>query len=401
MSDKFPFPTENRTEGHINLTIPQLKLYAKTPSEYIPSKAPVFYNPLMEMNRDIAVLSLKVYQGRMGKRLRICDPLAGCGVRGLRFAKEVGEVEEVILNDINLEAVKLAQFNIGLNDLSSLVNVKNGDANVFLNESSFPEKRYDVIDVDPYGSPTSFLESAVRALKNGGLIALTATDMAVLCGVKALVCTRKYFGTPLRTEYCHELAIRLLINALVFSAGRHDRGVNILFSHYTGHYVRVYAQILYGKLKANASIKKLGYILHCFNCLNRKWMFNIPCLTDGKCDVCGNKMRIAGPLWLGKLLNSQFCTDMLTEINKEENKEKKKELIKLLEIIEMEVNALPTYYVIDKICKKIKSNVPAKQKVITMIREEGYDAVSTHFNPIGIKTNATIERVKKSIKNAL
>ena len=61
------------------------------------------------------------------------------------------------------------------------------------------EKRYNVIDVDPYGSPTRFLDSAVRALKNGGLIALTATDMAVLCGVKALVCTRKYFGKPLRT----------------------------------------------------------------------------------------------------------------------------------------------------------------------------------------------------------
>lgn len=401
MSRKFPFPTENRTEGKIKLTIPRLNLYAKNPSEYIPSKAPVFYNPLMEMNRDIAILSLKVYQERMGKRLRICDPLAGCGVRGLRFAREVEEVDEVILNDINLEAVKLAQFNIELNELSSLVNVKNYDANIFLSENSSHEKRYDVIDVDPYGSPTRFLDSAVRALKNGGLIALTATDMAVLCGVKALVCTRKYFGKPLRTEYCHELAIRLLINALVFSAGRHDRGVNILFSHYTGHYVRVYAQIWYGKLKANASIKKLGYILQCFNCLNRKWVFNIPRLTDGKCAVCGKKLQVAGPLWLGKLLNATFCNEMIAEVKKEEDMRRKMELIKLLEIIEMEVNASPTYYVIDKICKKMKSNVPAKQKVIAKIREEGYEAISTHFNPIGIKTNATIEIVKKSIKNAL
>jgi len=401
MTYKFPFPTESITEGRINLTITRLNLYAKSPSEYIPSKAPVFYNPLMEMNRDIAVLALRVYQKRTGKKLRICDPLAGCGVRGLRFAREVKQIHSVILNDVNLEAVKMAQFNIEINELSSLVTVKNHDANIFLSKNASHGKRYDMIDIDPYGSPTPFLDSAVRALKNGGLIALTATDMAVLCGVKDLVCTRKYFGKSLRTEYCHELAIRLLINALVFSAGRHNLGVNILFSHYTGHYVRVYAQIWCGKLKANASIKKLGYILHCFYCLNRKWNFNIPRLIEGKCDVCGRKMRVAGPLWLGKLLDGEFCIEMITELKREGNMRTGKKLSKLLHIIEKEVDTLPTYYVIDKVCKKMKTNVPAKQKVIEKILEEGYKAVSTHFNPIGIKTNATIRIVEKGIKNAL
>jgi len=401
MTYKFPFPTENITEGCINLTIPQLNLYAKSPSEYIPSKAPVFYNPLMEMNRDIAVLALRVYQKKTGKKLLICTPLAGCGVRGLRFAREVNEIEAVILNDVSLEAVTLAQFNIELNELSNLVTVQNHDANIFLSKNSSHKKRYDVIDIDPYGSPTRFLDSAVRTLKNGGLLALTATDMAVLCGVKDLVCIRKYFGKSLRTEYCHELAIRLLINALVFSAGKHDLGVNVLFSHYTGHYVRVYAQLWRGGLKANTSIKKLGYILHCFNCLNRKWGLNIPHLTDGKCDVCGRKMRIAGPLWLGNLLDRAFCTEMITELNREWNMRTRKRLPKLLHILEREADASPTYYVIDKICKKIKANVPPKQQIIGKIVEEGYKAVSTHFNPMGIKTNATIGIVEKSIKNAL
>ena len=401
MTNKFPFPTESITEGSIKLTITRLNLYAKSPTEYIPAKAPVFYNPLMEMNRDIAVLALRVYQKRTGKKLRICDPFAGCGVRGLRFAREVKQIGSVTLNDIKLEAVKMTQFNIELNELSSLVTVKNHDANIFLSKNSSPEKRYDVIDIDPYGSPTPFLDSAVRSLKNGGLIALTATDMAVLCGVKELVCIRKYFGKSLRTEYSHELAIRLLINALVFSAGRHNLGVNILFSHHTGHYVRVYAQILCGKLKANVSIKKLGYIYHCFNCLNRKWSFDIPTLIEGKCDVCNRKMRVAGPLWLGKLVDREFCAEMITELKKDEHVRTRKSLSKLLHIIGREAGTLPTYYVIDKVCKKIKSNVPAKQKVIENILDEGYNAVSTHFNPIGIKTNANIGIVEKGIKNAL
>ena len=401
MIHKFSFPTEHITEGNVKLIIPKLKLYAKNPCEYIPSMAPVFYNPLMKMNRDIAVLALGAYQKRTRKPLRIGDPLTGCGVRGLRFAQEVPHIECVDLNDINREAVKMTQYNIDLNNLSNIVTINNLDANVFLSKNSAPKKRYNVIDVDPYGSPSPFLDAAVRALQNGGLIALTATDMAVLCGVKDVVCIRKYFGKSLRTEYCHELAVRLLINALVYTAGRHDLGTHVLFSHHTGHYVRVYARIWSGKMKANASIKKLGYVLHCYNCLNRKWIFNIPRLTEGHCDVCDKKMRVAGPLWLGNLFDRSFYREIIAELDERKNIRTRRNLLKLLHVIENEIETPPTYFVIDKICKNIKTNVPPKEKIIDQLLKRGYNASATHFNPRGIKTNATIEKVKKEIKNAL
>jgi len=60
-----------------------------------------------------------------------------------------------------------------------------------------------------------------------------------------------------------------------------------------------------------------------------------------------------------------------------------------------------SYFVIDKICKKIKTNVPPKEKIIERLLKRGYNASATHFNPRGIKTNATIEKVKKGIKEAL
>jgi tRNA (guanine26-N2/guanine27-N2)-dimethyltransferase len=41
---------------------------------------------------------------------------------------------------------------------------------------------YDAIDLDPYGTPAHFLDSALQAVAEGGLLAVTATDMAVLCG---------------------------------------------------------------------------------------------------------------------------------------------------------------------------------------------------------------------------
>lgn len=41
---------------------------------------------------------------------------------------------------------------------------------------------YDVIDLDPYGTPAHLLDTAMQSVADGGLLAVTATDMAVLCG---------------------------------------------------------------------------------------------------------------------------------------------------------------------------------------------------------------------------
>lgn len=36
---------------------------------------------------------------------------------------------------------------------------------------------FDAVDLDPYGSPVQFLDSAVQAVSEGGLLMVTATDM--------------------------------------------------------------------------------------------------------------------------------------------------------------------------------------------------------------------------------
>lgn len=42
--------------------------------------------------------------------------------------------------------------------------------------------QFDVIDLDPYGSASIFLDGAVQSVANGGLLCVTCTDMAVLSG---------------------------------------------------------------------------------------------------------------------------------------------------------------------------------------------------------------------------
>ena len=46
------------------------------------------------------------------------------------------------------------------------------------------------MDLDPYGTPAQFLDSAVQAVSEGGLLMVTATDMAGVLLIRARFGTR-------------------------------------------------------------------------------------------------------------------------------------------------------------------------------------------------------------------
>ena len=78
------------------------------------------------------------------------------------------------------------------------------------------QTRFDVIDLDPYGSPTPFLDAAVQSVADGGLLCITATDMAVLCGNTPETCYTKYGAISLKTKACHEFALRNVVIFIMF-----------------------------------------------------------------------------------------------------------------------------------------------------------------------------------------
>jgi tRNA (guanine26-N2/guanine27-N2)-dimethyltransferase len=396
---KINFPTEIVEEGKVRVIVPKLSAFIKEPSEYAPSKAPVFYNPVMELNRDIAVLALQAYQKMANRKISVCEPLAGCGIRGIRFAIEVDGVKKVLINDISEEAFKLAKQNVQLNGLNKRVAVENEDANLLLSQYAAPHKRFDAIDVDPFGSPVPYLDSAIRALRDDGLISLTATDMAPLCGVHSKACIRKYGGKPLRTEYCHEIAVRLMAGCLATTAAKHDIGISVLFSHSTDHYIRVYAKTRYGATKADESVKNMGYILHCFNCLHRETV-NKPFASSYSsfCPECGSKMDFAGPLWLGKIFDKKFC-EAIKKGAESAQLRKLTRVNRILTLVENEVEAPTTYYVLDKVCGKLGLPTSPIKEVCEALKQEGFKASLTHFNPKGLRTDAPASRIIKLLQN--
>ncbi|MEM2941993.1 MAG: hypothetical protein QXT81_01020 [Candidatus Bathyarchaeia archaeon] len=270
----------------------------------------IFYNSRMALNRDISILIARSLQSEVKRGLRICDPMTGSGVRGLRYAAEVEGVDRVLLNDIEPDAAALSYYNAVTNNLDGRVDVQCMDANVFLSLHSVPGKRLHLIDLDPYGSPVPFIDSAIRAMLKGGVLAMTATDMAVLCGAKPHACIRRYGGKPLRAEYSREVALRLLAGALVTSAGRQGMAAEPVFAHSTDHYIRLYARIKRSATEANRILQEMGYIHHCFHCLNRVVSRDQPKIR--KCSRCGSVLTSqAGPLFLGRLTDKALCSRLI------------------------------------------------------------------------------------------
>ncbi len=80
------------------------------------------------------------------------------------------------------------------------------DAIDVMNLQRRDKRFFDVIDLDPYGTAVPFLESSLNALADGGLLAVTFTDMAVLCARTPHVTFYKYGAAPLNKRYCHEVS---------------------------------------------------------------------------------------------------------------------------------------------------------------------------------------------------
>jgi tRNA (guanine26-N2/guanine27-N2)-dimethyltransferase len=103
---------------------------------------------------------------------------------------------------------------------------------------------YNVIDLDPFGSSSMFLDGAVQAVSEGGLLCITCTDMAVLAGGQSEICWSKYGGVCIRgTPFCHELGIRLLLHTVATCAARYKRVIEPLLCCSIDYYVRIFVRV--------------------------------------------------------------------------------------------------------------------------------------------------------------
>lgn len=330
----------------------------------------VFYNPRMKFCRDA---DMEVFRNLNSKSY--LDALSASGVRGIRAKLEAG-FDNVEFNDISRKAVEVIRKNLELNGISAMVH--NRDASALMRE-----RKYDHVDLDPFGSPAEFIDSACFSAKK--YLSITATDTSALCGSATISGLRKYSSFAEKTEYYHEIGLRMLIGKAVREMTKYDKYTEVLISWAKEHYYRIHLRLGKSSNKAGKMYEEIGHILHCWNCGRREALSLFE--TPEKYCSCGSEMKMYGPLWIGKLHSRDFVGTL----------EKSGEIGKLFSIIENEVEVLG-YYDLHNLTKMLRISPPSLDSVIEALRDQGFQASRTRFGGTSFKTDAEIEDVKELIK---
>ncbi|MBU0456703.1 MAG: tRNA (guanine(26)-N(2))-dimethyltransferase [Nanoarchaeota archaeon] len=371
-----------------NTTIIKATLPERDPTK----KQEVFYNPIMSSNRNISILLLNSISN---KDMNIALPLAGSGIRGLRFLKELKKekINKLFVNDKKENFVEVFNENLKLNEISKKtikekICIHYEDANLFLlNQIKHPETKsfcgyFDYIDIDPFGTPNPFISAAISRITRNGVIAITATDTAALTGTYLKVTKRKYWAVSLKNYMMHETGLRILIRKIQLQGIQFDKALIPILSYHKDHYFRIYFISEKSKEKCDQIIKQHQYLLFCSKCLNHE----ASNYNSNICQ-CGEKFQYAGPLWTGDLFNKELISTMAKNNPFPEEQ-------KFLDILKEESKKdMVGFYDLHSIAKNYRSE-PRRMDIIM----KKLKAVKTHFSPNGIKTDKNIKEIVKLIK---
>jgi len=154
----------------------------------------VFYNPRMSIGRDFVVAaacaSRHIYSGK--RPFTVLDGFCASGIVGFRIKRALGEYCSLSLNDASRDVIRCAASNARANEIS-VEEFHNRFA-----ESVLMDKVFDFVTIDPFGSPSPFLDALFRQLPKDGIAVLTATDTATLYGSAPQASLRHYGGVSCR-----------------------------------------------------------------------------------------------------------------------------------------------------------------------------------------------------------
>lgn len=329
------------------------------PSESLRRNSQTFFNPYMEKDRTLTCEILRVLEKK-----NVCDALCGSGVRAIRYALESGC--ESWANDSNPQAAELAEKNVSRNNLT--IPVTCSDANVLLRQHKF-----DIVEIDPFGSPVPFLDSALCALHKNSFLFITATDTAALFSSASLACMRKYNVMPLKTDFSKELGVRILISKIMNQAFNHSLSLKVLFAYTHRHYIRLFLSVSKGKRKASGAFSEMGFVYSCL-CGERKATKEIL----SSCPRCGGALSYSYPIYLGTLKENEFL-EKLSDFW-------------ILGGIKNEID-VPLYFDLHTLSSVLKVTPPKSDDILSSLTENGFDCSRTHFCPTAIKTNAGLDDI--------
>ncbi|KAF8822808.1 putative tRna (guanine(26)-N(2))-dimethyltransferase [Cardiosporidium cionae] len=275
---------------------------------------------------------------------------------------------------------------------------------------NLPPLMFDIIDIDPYGSVSPFLDSAVQAIRSEGLLCLTSTDMPVLCGNTPEVAFYKYGGFPTKARYTHEISLRLLMHAVSMSAAKYKRSVIPLACISCDFYVRLFVKIV----KCASGCKKIptntAMAYQCVSCdsfhvipmgtINRRnenafvkyKASQLPVNVGSQCKECGAPFTLVGPFYSGPLYDQEFLDECLSicQIAPVElpGLSLTPKIKGLLNAMREELPDVPLYYHLPTLFHRVKLSMIKPIRFKSALHRLNYRVSHFHREPQGLKTDA-------------
>ncbi|CAB4274748.1 unnamed protein product [Prunus armeniaca] len=337
---------------------------------------------------------------------RVLEALSASGLRALRYAREVEGIGQVVALDNDKVSVEACRRNIKFNGSVACSKVESHLADARVHMLTHP-KEFDVVDLDPYGSPSVFLDSAVQSVVDGGLLMCTATDMAVLCGGNGEVCYSKYGSYPLRGKYCHEMALRILLACIESHANRYKRYIVPVLSVQMDFYVRVFVRIYSSASAMKNTPLKLSYVYQCIGCdsfhlqpIGRtvaknssvRYLPGFGPVVPQECNDCGKKFNMGGPIWSAPIHDQEWVTSILSDVKSMKERYPAYDRISaVLTTISEELPDVPLFLSLHNLCATLKCTSPSAVIFRSAVINAGYRISGTHVNPLGLKSDAPMD----------
>ncbi|PWN34820.1 N2,N2-dimethylguanosine tRNA methyltransferase [Meira miltonrushii] len=296
------------------------------------------------------------------------------------------------------------------------------DCNIRINEADAislmyahrdDKHKFDVVDLDPYGSAAIFLDGAVQCIADGGLLCVTCTDSAVLAGTShPEKCFSAYGGVTTKTEYSHEFALRLVLHAIATSAARYGRHIEPLLSLSIDFYVRVFVRVQTRPVEVKRLASKMGAVFTCTGCQSHsalpfgrhhennetrsgqildKFQPGAGPTIGSACDQCGSRYHTAGPMWLGQLHDKNFCQEVLSIVRGEPEKFATRARINGMvgtASEELGTEAL-FFFTPSRLSSFFRCSSPPMLPIVSALLHAGFQVSRSHCQPGSLKTTAT------------
>ncbi|KAI3520911.1 hypothetical protein L1887_10366 [Cichorium endivia] len=337
---------------------------------------------------------------------RVLEALSATGLRALRYAREVEGIGQVVALDNDKASVEACRRNIKFNGSVASAKVESNLADARVYMLTHP-KEFDMVDLDPYGSPSVFLDSAVQSVADGGMLMCTATDMAVLCGGNGEVCYSKYGSYPLRGKYCHEMALRILLACIESHANRYKRYIVPVLSVQMDFYVRVFVRIYTSAGAMKNTPLKLSYVYQCIGCdsfhlqplartvsknTSVRYLPGFGPVVSQECNDCGKKYNMGGPIWSAPIHDQDWVGSILTDVKSMKNRYPAFDRISaVLTTISEELPDVPLFLSLHNLCATLKCTSPSAVVFRSAVINAGYRISGTHVNPLGLKSDAPMD----------